>query len=140
MARIMTPKGWRDVQFNNTVLNENVDTSYRKYDAKPHPDANKHTKAIANHTGEEHDDLIHVGSNHKEHEHVYLGMAHEDGSENHHHYVHNTKTGATHHVGVEHNGEVINNAKTFHKKLQGGHLISKSTANFLHKEHKDSGL
>jgi hypothetical protein len=66
------------------------------------------------------------------HEHVYAG---ESGSPDAHVYhVHNTQTGKTHHIYMEHGGDAMSHREI---KKQAGSHISDAATKAIHKDHKE---
>ena len=112
MPRIMTPKGWREIHFNDTALNESravADKAIKKVNA----------------------DSEHVASH--GHEHVYHGEG--DGGTDHF-MVHNTKTMKTHHVTLDHEGDQMSHGEVHSDvKSQHGSKIGSKAVKSIHKSH-----
>ena len=114
MPRIMTPKGWREIQFNDTHLNESRAAADNAIKNKGYGSTSDH---VASHG----------------HEHVYHGEG--DGGTDHF-MVHNTKTMKTHHVTLDHEGDQMSHGEVHSDvKSQHGSKISSKAIKSIHKSH-----
>ena len=80
--------------------------------------------------GKKDPDAFHISSHGTQH--VFGGG--DSDRENHTYHVHDTKTGKTHHVSLDHGGEAMSHGEV---KKQAGQHVSPAAVKSIHKDHKE---